>query len=273
MKSESLVSVIIPTHNRKDYVAKAINSVLAQTYKNVEIIIIDDGSSDGTYDFILEGYKKYPSIIILKNDKNLGFVKTLKRGIDIAKGKYIARLDDDDLWINIDKIGKQVTFLENNKDYVLVGSGAIKTNGSSKGNIKYLPPADDGKIRKLLLISNVFIHSSVVFPREAYQKAGGYNEYFGFFADWELWLNLGRFGKLYNFQDFFVSYKDQEETSNNSHDIYIRRNLIETLKMKKKYRTFYYNYSKAILFAFLSFLYSFLPLRTKMLGFKNIFKC
>lgn len=260
-----LVSVIIPTYNRKKYVVKAIDSVLNQTYKNIEIIVIDDGSTNGTDKIISELSKKNSKIVFLRNETNLGFVKTLNKAISGARGKYIARIDDDDLWRDKDKLTKQVEFLENNREYILTGGGVVKINKSGGEIIRYLLPEKDKTIRKIILSSNPFIHSSVIFLRDIWEKAGGYKEEFGFFADWELWLSMGRFGKLYNFPDFFVNYLDNEQNIiGNSHDIQIRRKLKEVLKMKKNYKNYYPGYIKAVLFSFLSYFYSFLPFREKI---------
>ncbi len=262
---EFLVSVIIPTYNREKLVIKAISSVLKQTHKNIELIIIDDCSGDNTFGIVSEFCKNIPQAVILRNKINLGFVKTLNKAVNIARGKYIARLDDDDIWIDPQKIEKQVEFLEKNKEYVLVGGGVVKTDESGKEIVKYILPKEDKDIRKTILASNVFIHSSVVFPKKIWEKIKGYKEEFGFFADWELWLNMGKFGKFYNFPDFFVNYLEDDQISlGNSHDIQIRRKLKESIKMKKNYRDYYSGYKKAIIFSFVSYFYSFLPFRDKL---------
>jgi glycosyltransferase involved in cell wall biosynthesis len=268
-----LVSVVIPTHNRSAFVIKAIDSVLNQTYKNIELIVVDDFSGDNTYKIISERFKQYPKVRIFRNEKNLGFVKTLNKGSALAKGKYIARLDDDDTWIDSRKIEKQVDFLEKNSYYVLIGGGVVKVDLQGKEVLRYLLPEDDSQIREIILSSNTFIHSSTLFLKDAFDKAGGYKEEFGFFADWELWLNMGKFGKMHNFPEFFVNYLDNEK--NSSHDIQIRRRLAENIKMKRLYKDCYPYYKKAVFFSFLSYFYSFLPFRKLFSGsvfqFKKIF--
>ncbi len=260
-----LVSVIIPTHNRRKYIAKAINSVLSQTFKDIEIIIIDDGSTDGTDKVVYELIKKSPSIIAIKNKINLGFVKTLNKGIEAAKGKYIARLDDDDYWRDSQKLEKQVKFFENNSEYALIGGGVIKTDKEGKEVVRFLLPETDKDIRKAILISNVFAHSAVIFKKAHWEKTGGYDEEFGFFADWDLWLKIGKFGKFYNFQEFFVYYSDQEQgNGRTAHDYLMRRKLITNIKLRNKYRDYYPEYKKAILVCFANYFYSFLPLREKI---------
>ncbi len=265
MNNQPLVSVIIPTYNRKKYVVKAIDSVLKQTYKNIEIIVIDDGSADGTDEIISEFSKKNPGIISIKNKTNLGFVKTLNKGISSAKGKYIARLDDDDFWRDSQKLEKQVEFFEKNPEYALIGGGVIKIDKEGREIVRFLVPETDENIRKAILISNVFAHSAVIFKKDNWERAGDYDEEFGFFSDWDLWLKLGKFGKFYNFQEFFIYYSDQEQNSGRTtHDYEIRRKLTTNIKLKNKYKNYYPGYKKAILICFANYFYSFLPFRKKL---------
>ncbi len=262
---KSLVSIILPVYNREKHVKNAIESALNQTYKNIELIIIDDGSKDNTFNVISQFCREVPQAVILKNETNLGFVKTLNRAVSQARGKYIARLDDDDIWIDKQKIEKQINFLEDNPEYSLVGGGVIKKDKENKEITRFLLPEEDKDIRKNILISNVFAHSAVVFKKEDFQKAGGYDEEFGFFADWDLWLKIGKLGKFYNFQEFFISYLDPEQgTGRTSHDYLMRRKLVANIKLKNKYKSFYPGYKSAILVCFANYFYSFMPLRKKI---------
>src|SRR3989344_6977516 len=126
--NQPLVSVIIPSFNRQNSIAKAIESALSQSYKNLEIIIIDNRSVDGTLKILAEYSKKDSRIKVIENEQNLSLVKTLNKAIRISTGVYIARLDDDDTWLDAHKIEKQVNFLEAHQAYVLVGTGVIAVN-------------------------------------------------------------------------------------------------------------------------------------------------
>lgn len=260
----SLVSVFISTYNRKKYIAKAIGSVLSQTFKDIEIIIIDNGSTDGTYEFIFELSKKYNNIIPLRNEINSGQAGAANKGISLARGKYIAILDDDDYWCDSEKLEKQVGFLEKNKEYVLVGGGVIKINNEGKEIVRFLLPEKDKDIRKVILTSNVFAHSTVLYVKDSWKKAGGYQENLNC-LDWDLWLKLGKLGKFYNFQEFFACYLDQGQNSSRiKHDYQIRRKLIANIKLKNKYKNYYSGYKKALLVSFVSYFYSFIPFREKL---------
>ena len=260
-----LVSVILPTYNRREYIAKAIESVWRQSYKNLELIIIDDASTDATRELVGAFSKHNPKITILHNEINLGIVASLNKGITMAQGKYIARLDDDDVWCDDKKIEKQVDFLEKNPEYCLVGGGVIKIDKNGKEIVRYLLPKEDEYIRKTILVNNVFAHTTVLFRKDIFQKVGGYDEQFAFIEDWDLWLKMGKASKFYNFQEFFVFYLDQEHDDPYHYRNYkIRRNVKINMKLRKKYMNHYPNYRKAISFCFASYCYSFIPFRKKL---------
>lgn len=124
-----LLSVIMCTYNRKDFVSRAIESVLSQKRDfNIEIIIGDDCSSDGTRDVLTDYYKRYPDIIVLNfQPKNLGVGGNWASSVQMAKGRYLAMLDDDDYWCDENRIQQAVNFLESNDDY-----GVVYTNYYTK---------------------------------------------------------------------------------------------------------------------------------------------
>jgi len=260
MQQDCLVSVVLPTHNRAQYLGKAVKSVLSQTYKNIELIIVNDASTDGTSG-ILPGFSKEDErVIIVTNHVNLGYERSLNKGVEGARGKYIARIDDDDSWSDPQKLEKQVEFLENNKDHVLVGGGAIWIDKGGKEIFKYILPQEDEEIRKKILLNNCFVHSSVVFRKEDWKKAGKYDEKLTY-CDWALWLELGKFGKLYNFPECFVHYLKWE---NNMTNFNIRENLKEEIIIRRKYQRYYPGYFKAFLFGHTYYLFSFLPFQTSL---------
>jgi glycosyltransferase involved in cell wall biosynthesis len=258
-----LVSIIIPTRNRKEYFEKAVKSVLAQSYENIEIIAIDDGSTDGTPDVFSKFANDNFRFIFQRNETNLGFVESLNKGMKLAKGKYISRIDDDDIWLDKKKLKKQVDYLESNPECALCGGGVIKIDEKGREITRFLLPETDEEIRKSILISNVFAHSSVVFRKEMCKN--GYDKRFGFFSDWALWLELGKSGKFYNFQEFFTYYLDRDQLkTGNSHDVLIRRRLLTNIKLKSEYKKYYKGYPAAVFICFANYIYSFLPLRKKI---------
>ena len=253
LKSDKpLISVLLPTYRRGENLKEAIGSVLSQTYKNLELIIVDDTPDNTIFDIISR--INDPRIIYIKNRERLGFVKSLNKGTSLAKGKYIARIDADDIWIDFMKLEKQVKFLEDNPEYVLCGGGIIIVDKKGKEIVRFLHPQEDKEIRKSLLLIDNFTHSSVVFRKDTFEKVKGYDEKLDFAEDWDLWLKLGKIGKFYNFPEYFVQYlKSPETRSNRKKEIDIGNEL------RKKYRLDYPNYHKAVIFSwFYSFYYRFL---------------
>lgn len=157
------VSVILPVYNAESTIKQALISIVNQSYSNLEIIVVNDGSDDNTEIVVMSVAD--PRIIYVKNSKNEGLIYTLNRGLSIATGDYIARMDADDISLP-DRLEKQVFFLDNNKDYVIVG-GQIELFGSiDKSNRAYVLPCNDEDIRAGLLYFCPFYHPTVVFRKE-----------------------------------------------------------------------------------------------------------
>lgn len=253
---QPLVSIIMPTYNRASFLKRTLEAILTQTYKNFELIIVNDASSDNTEEIILEFIKRDSRIKYLKNKQNLKITKSLNYGLSQAKGIYIARADDDDRWIDNQKLEKQVKFLEENKDYVLVGTGAITVNESGKKLFSYLQPETDLEIRKKILFANPFVHPSVVFRKSVLKKIGLYDKDAPNAEDWDLWFRMGLYGKFHNLPIHSINRFHGER------GISVRnmRSMAKTrLLLIKKYRKNYPGYFGAYLFNLLQLGYTFLP--------------
>lgn len=258
MNYKVLVSIILPTYNRAGYIRRAIESVLSQTYKNFELIIINDNSTDKTENIISHYQNKDSRIKIIANTTNIGFVKSLNKGIKKSKGQYIARIDDDDFWCDEGKLEKQIGFLEEHQNYVLVGGGIIKIDENGKEFVRHLLPKEDEDIRKLILLDDCFAHSAVVFKKKTWEKVNGYNEKLTISQDWDLWMKFGKLGKFYNFQEYFICYLQGKQNRSNFN---IRANLKRNIKLRKKYSKNYPNFQKAFLLGWVYYLYTFIPFR------------
>jgi len=241
------VSIILPTYNGAEYIKRAIESVLSQSFSDWELIIINDSSVDDTENIIKKYIDKDSRIIYFKNEKNLGLQKTLNRGLKEVRGEYIARIDDDDEWIEKNKLENQIKFLENNSDYVLVGTGVVTVDENSKELYRYFLPQNDREIRKRLLVKSCFAHSSVVFKKETALKFGGYDEgeEVKHVEDYDLWLKLGTVGKLFNLPDFGTKLvlRGNSISAKNKLDQF-RKNI----KLSQKYRNNYPNYFASVIF-------------------------
>jgi glycosyltransferase involved in cell wall biosynthesis len=199
------ISIIMPTYNGAEFITKAIESVIAQTYKDWELLVIDDYSVDDT-NKIVSGFLYDSRIKYFKNEKNLGIQKTLNIGLGRASGDFIARIDSDDEWIDINKLRNQISFLESNKDYVLLGTGIVAVNEFGKELMHYIPPQTDKQIRNHILGQNCFAHSSVMYRKNAVIDLGGYSEAkkARHIEDYDLWLKLGLVGKFANMDTYSV---------------------------------------------------------------------
>ncbi|MFO7447588.1 MAG: glycosyltransferase [Ignavibacteriaceae bacterium] len=253
-----IVSILMPTYNRAGTIGLAIESVLRQNYELWELLIIDNQSTDNTKD-IVEQYTvkdKRIKYFNVQKSKNPGISDYLNYGIKIAAGEFIARLDDDDEWCSEDKLSKQIEFLQSNKDYVLVGGGAVMVDGNRKEMYKFLKRETDSAIRNNALYANPFWHNTVVFRKQPVLEIGGYNNY-RFVEDWDLWLRLGKRGKLYNIQDHLSLYMNAGQNLSVGNQRLAARTILGLIK---KYRNEYPNYSKAFILNFMQYLFSLLPL-------------
>jgi glycosyltransferase involved in cell wall biosynthesis len=250
MNENPRVSIILPTYNGGRFIGQAIESVLKQSFEDFELLVIDDGSTDETPEIIYHFSERDPRIIYLNNDKNLGIQKSLNRGMREAKGEYIARIDDDDVWIDKDKLRKQVDFLDAHLDHVLVGTGAVIVNEKGKELFRYFNPETDTEIREKILGKICFTHPTVMFKKDATIKVNGYdeNEKIRDREDYDLWLKLGIIGKLANLRIIGVKkmLRSGSITSKNK----IKR-FKERIKFIKKYRKCYPNYLRSLLRSYL----------------------
>lgn len=236
-----LVSVILPTYNGASGIECAIKSVINQSFSSFEIIVIDDGSSDNTAGLIFILQKQDARIVYIKNETNLGIQKTLNKGLREAKGDYIARIDDDDEWIDKDKLQKQYEFLNERKDYVLVGTSAIICNENNQEIGRYKLKEDDKSIRERILSKNCFIHPSILARKEAIEKVGGYNEgdMFRHIEDYELWLKLGCVGKIANLNTLSVQLTIHSNSITfKNRLVQAKRILVASRLYRKKYPNF-----------------------------------
>ncbi len=196
MSELPLVSVVMAVYNGSAYLEEAIESILSQTYAKFEFIIINDGSSDDTTNVIKSFSEKDQRIIILNNEHNLGLTKSLNKGVNLAHGEFIARMDADDVSLS-NRLKEQVDFLIKNADYVCVGSNVdlINAEGKKTGTVK-LP--EIAFIPNYLKKRNCFVHGTLMFRSSALPKVGGYDENYQLAQDYELLLRLSNDGQLGN---------------------------------------------------------------------------
>lgn len=206
-KNTPKVSIITITYNREAFIRQAIDSVLAQTFKDWEMIIIDDASTDNTERIVKTYIDGESRIKYFKNKVNLGIAKTRNRGLELARGIYIAPLDSDDTWLDQNKLQKQVEFLDINKDYCMLGGGIMRIDAESRHIKKILYPVYDSLIRKIILQFNPFPQSTLLYRKDVALSCGGYSTDYTICDDYDLWLKMGLKGKFTNIPQVLAGYR------------------------------------------------------------------
>jgi glycosyltransferase involved in cell wall biosynthesis len=185
------ISVIMSVYNSEKFLSEAIESILNQTFKDFEFIIINDCSTDSSLEIIKKYKKKDSRIVLIENKKNIGLTKSLNIGLKRAKGKYIARMDADDISLP-ERFQIQYDFLEKNKDIFLVGTGAYDID--EQGNplkVKKVYLGID-KIKEMLPSRNCFYHPTIMFRNEGFY----YRDKFIYSQDYDFYFLLLTKGKL-----------------------------------------------------------------------------
>lgn len=200
------ISVILPVYNGQDYLAEAIDNVLSQSFGDFELIVINDGSTDGSV-AIVEKYDD-PRIRFYQQS-NKGLAATLNRAISLAQGIYIARQDQDDVCLPF-RFEKQINFLEANPDIGMVGTSAEIWIGNERTNRYLKHPTDNASLKFGLLFDNHFVHSSVMIRRSVIEELGGYSEDSSRQPpeDYELWSRVMKNFKLANLPDVLLAYRE-----------------------------------------------------------------
>ena len=190
MNQEFPVTVLMSTYNDERYVAEAIVSILRQTLKDFEFLIIDDASTDRTPNIIDEYAQDDTRITVVKNERNLGLTKSLNIGLSLAKGKYIARFDADDV-SHPERLERQYMYMTVHPScYFLATEGILI--GESGRKLKNIHVNFKGLSQKRYILNygSPFIHSSMMFSKQKVLEIGGYDENYRTRQDLELWLRI-----------------------------------------------------------------------------------
>lgn len=223
-----LVSVILPVYNRPT-VVNTIESITSQSYRNLEIIVIDNASNDDTVKRIMQLNDTRIRLII--NEKNMGQTYSLNRGLIESTGKYIARIDSDDLAFP-DRIYKQVKFLEEHQEYVLVGSWVQFISDDDKiGMIVKMPTTSVG-MEVMQTVACGMYHPTAMYRRNIIlENSISYDENYHMAEDYDLWVRLMKYGKACNLDEVLVYYR---RGSNNDSTIYSKIMGEECEKIRKR---------------------------------------
>lgn len=200
-KTTPLVSVVMPVYNASSFIEESINSILQQTFSDFEFIIINDASTDNSRN-IISSYTD-SRIRIIDNEQNLGVTRSLNKGIELARGKYIARMDADDIALP-QRLEKQVNFLVKNAEYGLVGSYFRLI----PENMIVRVPIKDEEIKAAIIFHNPFAHPTVMFTKNLVDQFQlYYNENLLYGQDQELWYRFSKVTKCYNIPEVLLLYR------------------------------------------------------------------
>lgn len=213
--TQPMVSVVIPVFNGAPYLEAAVASVFKSTYRNFEVLLVDDGSSDHSRKICKSLEKKYRRVRFYQFPTNRGLSRVLNFALAKAKGKYICRLNQDDMMLP-HRMVTEVDYLESHEDVMAVGSWIrLFTDDGSEQIIKFLK--SDADIRKLWYIVSPFADPTVMYRKKIAIKAGGYLQAFWPADDTHLWYRIAQFGKLANIQKPLVNVRWHKDAASWKH--------------------------------------------------------
>ena len=222
--STPAVSVVMSAYNAERYLREAMDSMLAQTFRDFELILIDDGSKDATTKIANEYAAKDNRIRVISRP-NKGLTVSLNEGLGLARAPLIARMDADDVALP-QRFERQVAFLDDHPDVVVVGSHVelVDPYGVHIGNVEY--PADHAAIDKRLIEKGeggVLPHPATMLRADAVRQVGGYREQFNNSEDLDLWLRLAEIGRVANVPEILLKYRrDLSSVSHTKRDNQMR---------------------------------------------------
>ncbi len=200
------VSIVMPNYNCAPYLAEAIESVLGQNFSDFEFIIVDDGSTDESWDIIQQYAKKDERIVAIKNEKNLKICKTLNKWIDIAQWAYIARMDSDDV-AKKERLEIAYEKIISDEKLGVCGANFDIINETWVVTWEKTFPETDKECRESIWFQNPFAHNTVLIKKEALDTVWWYDVDMVYAEDLDLWIRIGQHYTFYNIQKKLVSYR------------------------------------------------------------------
>tara|TARA_B100000963_G_scaffold349884_1_gene359442 strand:- start:2365 stop:3276 length:912 start_codon:yes stop_codon:yes gene_type:complete len=239
-KTTPLVSILLNCYNAEKFIAKAIDSVICQSYNNWELIVWDDGSTDNTVK-ILENYKD-DRIFIFKKKKNVGLGKSRIEATKHLNGELITILDADDFY-HKDKIFKQVEIFQKNKSISICSTWAKIFDNDFKLKRIFASELNEDKLKKRLRLLNIIPHSSIMYKKKDALKVGWYSNKLEFAQDYDLTIKLIKEGKLFLIKEFLTNICQPNTNMSQSEpfkkvvleeNIYISSNILISNQLDKK---------------------------------------
>ena len=204
--NDPLVSVLMPAFNTEAYLSAAVESILGQTLSDFEFIIVDDGSTDATWN-IAESYAiKDQRIRLARNESNQGMAYSLNRGLSLARGRFVARMDADDISIPR-RLELQVAFLDLHPEVGVLGAAVqvVGPDGSRKEIVRF--PKDHGVLRWIQCFHTPLPHPTVMMRRQIVAKVAGYRSDYEPADDRDLWQRISSITRIANLDDVLLLYR------------------------------------------------------------------
>ena len=255
------------TYNRPQFIDMAIGSIHAQDFPDWELLVVHDGPNEDIPRVMDEWRKRDERVRYLHRPVPGNIAEATNFGLAQARGEYIAVLDDDDYWACPEKLSTQTRFLNDHPDYACCGGGVIVIDPEGREQMRYLKPSAHEQIRRRALIANPMAHSSTLFRRAAALQVGGYDESLAGFQDWDLWLKLGKVGKLYNFTEYFLYYRIWQG-SGSFHQS--KGNTASALRIIRRHRQDYPGFSAAYAMTMLYYGYARLPAGVRRVSYSML---
>lgn len=227
------ISVVMSAYNAEKYLREAMDSILSQTFADFQLIVIDDKSTDASGAILKEYAARDARVVVLENEENMGLTKSLNRGLSIARGEYIARMDADDISVP-DRFQKQVDFLDSHPDYSFVSCIGRYIDEDGKEEQLRLFPETNEEIYAMMPKVDAVMHPGVMFRREDIAKIGNYCEDFRVVQDYDLWFRGMAAGyKFYNIQEPLVLFRRNDSYNTRKSKAY---RMIDYRVRKKGYK-------------------------------------
>ena len=218
-KSSPDISVISAIYNGDiDLIKDSINSIINQSFKNFEYIIVNDASNQKTKKFLEKISKKDARILLLSNKHNIGLTKSLNKALKIAKGQLIARLDSDDI-ASKRKLEIQYKYFQNHPDCTLLATNFNFKRDGQLVKINYPEKFKRENIKKILKHKNIFVHSTVMFKRKEIIQIGCYDPNFKYAQDYDLWLRISENFECHHIRDKLVNCELHNNSLSNVYSI------------------------------------------------------
>lgn len=221
------ISVIMPVHNGEKYLREAVESILTQTFSDFELIVVDDGSTDSTADIIKS--ISDDRIVYLKNDRNIGISDTLNKGILSSRGKYIARMDADDISLP-SRLEKQIDYMKQNPDVSVLGCAVEIFGEGINGSVRTFSSTPD-EIKIDIIFATPFVHPTLMFERRVFDHEL-YDGNFNGAEDYELWIRLACKYRMATLNEPLLKYrKHMNQVTNNYSKDYLEK--LKNLKLSQ----------------------------------------